>query len=123
MIKNIKLVLKNVIKVAKGLLNYIFEDSFNKILSQQLTHDRSYISDTNTLRSLRVCFDFFFFFFFFCNIFFSSLHIKNELDTVLKSLEFLIRYIFKNQHTRTILYLHKLYGKYVFKFCLLKKVF
>ena len=39
-----KLVLKNVIKLAKGSLNYFFQDSFNKILSQQFTHDRSYIS-------------------------------------------------------------------------------
>ena len=29
---------------AKGSLNSIFQDSINKILSQQLTHDRSYIS-------------------------------------------------------------------------------
>ena len=36
--------LKNIIKLAKGLLNNIFQDSFNIILSQQLTHDRSYIS-------------------------------------------------------------------------------
>ena len=35
----------NVIKLAKGSLNNIFQDSFNKILSQQLlmTQDRSYI--------------------------------------------------------------------------------
>ena len=37
----IKLVLKNVIKLAKSSLKIIFQDSFNKILSQQLTHDRS----------------------------------------------------------------------------------
>ena len=37
---------KNVIKLAKGSLNNIFQDSFNKFLSQQLTHDRSYISST-----------------------------------------------------------------------------
>ena len=45
------LVLKNVIKLAKGLLNKIFQDSFNKILSQhsqQLTHNRSYISQQLT---------------------------------------------------------------------------
>ena len=36
--------LKNIIKLAKDLLNNIFQDSFNIILSQQLTHDRSYIS-------------------------------------------------------------------------------
>ena len=36
--------MKNVIKLAKGSLNNIFQDSFNKILSQQITHDRSYIS-------------------------------------------------------------------------------
>ena len=39
-----KLVLKNVIKLAKGSLNNIFQDSFNKILSQQLTHEKSYVS-------------------------------------------------------------------------------
>ena len=39
----IKFVLKNVIKLAKGSLNNIFQDSFNKILSQQLTYDRSYV--------------------------------------------------------------------------------
>ena len=44
----ITLVLKNVIKLAKGLLNNIFQDSFNKILSQQLTHNRSYISQQLT---------------------------------------------------------------------------
>ena len=42
--KFIKLVLKNVIKLAKDSLNNIFKDCFNKILSQQLTHDRSYMS-------------------------------------------------------------------------------
>ena len=36
--------LENVIKLAKGSLNSIFQDSFNKISSQQLTHDSSYIS-------------------------------------------------------------------------------
>ena len=35
---------KNVIKLAKGSFNNIFQDSFNKTLSEQLTHDRSYIS-------------------------------------------------------------------------------
>ena len=44
----IKLVLKNVIKLAKGSLNNIFQDSFNKISSQQLTHDRSYMSQQLT---------------------------------------------------------------------------
>ena len=38
------LILKNVINLAKGSLNNIFQNSFNKILSQQLTHDRPYIS-------------------------------------------------------------------------------
>ena len=33
---------------AKDSLNNIFQDSFNKILSQQLTHDRSYISQQTT---------------------------------------------------------------------------
>ena len=42
--QNLTLVLKNVIKLAKGLHNNIFRDSFNKILSKQLTQDRSYIS-------------------------------------------------------------------------------
>ena len=37
-------VLKNVIDLAKGSLNNIFQDSFNIILSQQLTHNRSDIS-------------------------------------------------------------------------------
>ena len=40
----IKLVLKNVIKRAFGELNNIFQDSFNKILFQPLTYDRSYMS-------------------------------------------------------------------------------
>ena len=40
----IKLVLKNVIELTKGSLKNIFQDLFNKILSQQLTHDRSYMS-------------------------------------------------------------------------------
>ena len=39
-----KFVFKNVINLAKGSLNNIFQDSFNIILSQLLTHDRSYIS-------------------------------------------------------------------------------
>ena len=39
-----KLVLKHVIKLAKGSVNNIFQDPFNKILSQQSTHHRSYIS-------------------------------------------------------------------------------
>ena len=38
-----KLVLKNAIKLAKGSLYKNFQDSFNKILSQQLTHDISSI--------------------------------------------------------------------------------
>ena len=36
--------MKNVIKLAKGSLNNIFQDSFNKILSHQLTHDRSFMN-------------------------------------------------------------------------------
>ena len=40
-----KLVLKNFIKGAKGSLNNIFQDSFDKILSQQLTYI-SYISSS-----------------------------------------------------------------------------
>ena len=39
--------MKNVIKLAKGSFNNIFQDSLNKILSQQLTHDRSYLSSRN----------------------------------------------------------------------------
>ena len=39
----VKLILKNV-KLGKGLLNNIFQDLFNKILSQKLTHDKSNIS-------------------------------------------------------------------------------
>ena len=31
--------------LAKGSLNNIFQDSFDKILSQQLTHDKLYISN------------------------------------------------------------------------------
>ena len=42
-----KLALKNVIKQPKGSFNNIFQDSFDKILSQQLTHDRSYTSNPN----------------------------------------------------------------------------
>ena len=42
----IKLVLKNVIKLDKSSLNNIFQHLFNKILIQQLTHDRSYLSKT-----------------------------------------------------------------------------
>ena len=41
--KIIKLVLKNVMKLAKSSLDNIFRDSFNKILSQQLIHDRFYL--------------------------------------------------------------------------------
>ena len=40
---------KNVIKLAKGS-HYIFQDSFNKILSQQWTHDWSYIYAKDTLK-------------------------------------------------------------------------
>ena len=39
---------KKLIKLAKGPLSNIFQDWFNKILSQQLTHDRSYISQQST---------------------------------------------------------------------------
>ena len=35
---------KNVIELAKGSLNNVFQGSFHKTLSQQLTHDRSYMS-------------------------------------------------------------------------------
>ena len=34
---------ENVIKLAKGSLNNISQDSFNKILFEQLTHERSYV--------------------------------------------------------------------------------
>ena len=38
-------------KLAKGSFNNIFQDSFNKILSQQLTHDRIlYISDSSVVQ-------------------------------------------------------------------------
>ena len=40
---DIKLALKNLIKLAKGSLDNIFQDSFNEIVSQQLTQNRSYI--------------------------------------------------------------------------------
>ena len=55
--------MKNVdIKLDKGSLNNIFQDSFNKILSQQLTHDRSYISpmfigEVSALITRRFCLD------------------------------------------------------------------
>ena len=40
-------------------LNNIFQDSFNKILSQQLTHDSSYISQQLTHdRSYNLCHEF-----------------------------------------------------------------
>ena len=39
-----KLVLKNVVKLFKGSLNNSFQEAFNKILFQQLTHDRSCIT-------------------------------------------------------------------------------
>ena len=42
----LKLSIKNVIKLAKGSLNNIFQDSFNKIKSQQLTHDRAFMYET-----------------------------------------------------------------------------
>ena len=48
-----KLVLKKVIKLAKGSLNNIFQDSFNIIVSQQLTHDISYISETYSVNAPR----------------------------------------------------------------------
>ena len=35
--------MKNGFKLAKGSLNNIFQDSLNKSLSQQLSHDRSYM--------------------------------------------------------------------------------
>ena len=40
----IKRVLENVIKRAKGSLNNIFQDKFNKILSQQSTDVRFFLS-------------------------------------------------------------------------------
>ena len=36
------------LSIAKGSLNIIFQDSFNTILSQQLTHDRFYICKART---------------------------------------------------------------------------
>ena len=47
--KIMKVVLKNVIKLDKGSLKNILQDSFNKILSQKLTHDRSYISSMDVV--------------------------------------------------------------------------
>ena len=41
--ERVKLVLNNVFKLAKGSFNNIIQDSFNKILSHKLTHDRSYM--------------------------------------------------------------------------------
>ena len=38
-----KIILNSSWKMLLGSLNNIFQDSFNIILSQQLTHDRSYI--------------------------------------------------------------------------------
>ena len=52
--ERVKLVLKNVIKLAKGSPNNIFQDSFNIVLSQQLTHDRSYISTVDTTTATAV---------------------------------------------------------------------
>ena len=49
----IKLVLKNVIKLAKGSLNNNFQDSFNKFLSQQLTHDKPYMSITKAYGQMK----------------------------------------------------------------------
>ena len=54
--KNLTLVLKNFTKLAKGSLNNIFQDPFNKNLSQQLTHDRSYISLTLNLTDVHISF-------------------------------------------------------------------
>ena len=51
----IKLVLKSFIKLAKGSLNNIFQDLFYKILSQQLTHDRSYMSKKIARRQENTC--------------------------------------------------------------------
>ena len=61
--------MNNVIKLAKVSLNKIFQDSFDKILSQKLIHDRSYISqnsesekkkimrndDENCLSKIKIC--------------------------------------------------------------------
>ena len=54
----IKLVLKNVIKLAKGSLSNIFQDSFSKILSQQFTHERSYIISTLPVTECTINFSF-----------------------------------------------------------------
>ena len=48
-----KLVLKNFIKLAKSSLNNNFQDSFNKIWSQWLTHDRSYMPQTRRKTSCK----------------------------------------------------------------------
>ena len=60
----VKLVLKNVIKLAKDSLNNIFQNSFNTILSQQLSHVTSYISvhvlcdalETELIKCISTCF-------------------------------------------------------------------
>ena len=57
-IKFIKLVLKYVMKLAKSSLNNIFQNLFNKILSQQLTDDRSYISGCSRMMFHFLCFQF-----------------------------------------------------------------
>ena len=49
-------------KLAKGSLNNIFQDSFNKTLSQQLTHDRSYVSIKNEVKREMFRFEQFFLF-------------------------------------------------------------
>ena len=45
---------KNVIRLAKGSLNNIFQGTFNNILSQQLTHDKSYIYHLNVFLEILV---------------------------------------------------------------------
>ena len=66
---------KTVIKLAKGSLNNIFQDSFNEILSQQLTHDRFYMSVEMRWNLL-----FRFSTFYFCSIIiFSKMDTKREL--------------------------------------------
>ena len=43
---------KNVMMRAFGELNSIFQDEFNKILSQQLTQDRSYMSHYHNVQRI-----------------------------------------------------------------------
>ena len=43
---SLKFVIWDRVKNLNGLHNHIFQDSFNKSLSQQLSHERTYVSQT-----------------------------------------------------------------------------